>query len=761
MQFVDFRTALKPLLIMEYLPLGNLQKQDKASSISDHEMMVVFKQCLEGLSYLHNQNITHRDLKPENILLRSRTPIHIKLADFGMAQNRSDLKTFCGSPRYAAPEIFVGQYYTDAVDIWSLAVIVMKFMYGLGQYQKPKNLEARRELRLWGQAWCRFLIKAADDWDSDKVIDFLIRYMLRWEPQERLSAAECLSTASQLGLFDESNLQTGDRTPQPEPDRGTDDNTEEASTIREPLWQSIGSSVRDDGNAPRSQGLSPSCVPEHDQVEEALGRFEPRSEDGDASLVSRERYNRAVKRRRTTNDFGPSVRFPDSFLRLGGHLLPQTASDGDQNGSQHGEQYTTRQAIAAEASDEDDDIPELPAVKPPLQRRGRFVLQFTEKQDAFLRIADRRINFTTDTSPTGPWIDIQTARELCATANLGERFGPLLTFGEGQPTQVPVISAEAGQQKVQNEAAFPGFTALTFNEKTVLVRDADHWINATQILRAAGFDRSPFSWQNQNFPYDRVTPFGVFVPVDIAIEFCGLYNLPELDEILREKFHANRPRLAFACPPQRQKSNFHLVNCGEDIVAVRRNDLKVNLTHIFKASPAHPRHRDALLTFKRRNPAVEVVRGDPKIQGSYADFSLAINLCHLLGLSLIAETLSELRLVYNPERGNEKVILDNLSSQDKRPLVAAQPEGILTQPWLANDRNGGDDFGPETNFSEIDRLLQIPRPSFRFMTPSQPAQLGMDHRHNIGGMEEPGQWTSEINLSSIIIPSDLSCFNDS
>jgi hypothetical protein len=48
-----------------------------------------------------------------------------------------------------------------------------------GEIVNVPFLEARRELRLWGQAWCRFLIKAADDWDSDKVIDFLTRHMLR------------------------------------------------------------------------------------------------------------------------------------------------------------------------------------------------------------------------------------------------------------------------------------------------------------------------------------------------------------------------------------------------------------------------------------------------------------------------------------------------------------------------------------------------------------------------------------------------------
>jgi hypothetical protein len=79
------------------------------------------------------------------------------------------------------------------------------------------------------------------------------------------------------------------------------------------------------------------------------------------------------------------------------------------------------------------------------------------------------------------------------------------------------------------------------------------------------------------------------------------------------------------------------------------------------------------------------MRGEPKIQGSYADFSLVINLCHLLGLFVTAEALSQLASAYNPERQGQKDVRGNLLSQDKRPLVATQPRGILTQPWLAND----------------------------------------------------------------------------
>ncbi|KAK5188666.1 Protein kinase protein rad53 [Exophiala xenobiotica] len=295
--FVDSRTTPNPFIVMEYLPLGNLAAQDQVSSVSDTDMLVICNQTLEGLSYLHSQNITHRDLKPENILLRSRTPIHIKLADFGLAQDGSDLKTFCGSRMYAAPEIFLGQHYTNAVDIWSLGVIVMKFVYGLPQHGSAKRkgkAKQKETLRSEGVSWCRSLIESADDWESDPLIDFLTMHMLKWNPQQRLSAAECLNTASEINLFSESIAQKGDLTPRLHPVHGTDDiDIEEASTIIRPLshMETLAQNVhasRSEGSMLRSAGPSPPLIPRDDERTSSVFREQPDT--------------RSAKRRRTVND---------------------------------------------------------------------------------------------------------------------------------------------------------------------------------------------------------------------------------------------------------------------------------------------------------------------------------------------------------------------------------------------------------------------------------------------------------------------------
>lgn len=76
--------------------------------------------------------ISHRDIKPENILLDSNKDI--KLIDFGLGKLYSQgelIKTACGSPCYAAPEMVARKYYKgDLVDIWSSGITLFAMLCG-------------------------------------------------------------------------------------------------------------------------------------------------------------------------------------------------------------------------------------------------------------------------------------------------------------------------------------------------------------------------------------------------------------------------------------------------------------------------------------------------------------------------------------------------------------------------------------------------------------------------------------------------------
>jgi len=207
-------------MLLEYLPLGNLHDQDKYRRITEREIVTVLSQSLDALRAVHAEGLTHRDIKPENILVQSRDPLHIKLADFGLSKAACDLKTFCGTHLYAAPEIYDtrrGTYYTNAVDIWSLGVVAFQYAYGLPTFNGKG-----------GVGWCGRIISQLNDWDSDLLLDFLSTTMLIIEPKRRLSAKDCWEKALQLSNFSERRC-----SPPTQPSYSLDQHGEEQQAVEE------------------------------------------------------------------------------------------------------------------------------------------------------------------------------------------------------------------------------------------------------------------------------------------------------------------------------------------------------------------------------------------------------------------------------------------------------------------------------------------------------------------------------------------------
>ncbi|KAI9805618.1 MAG: Protein kinase [Piccolia ochrophora] len=91
-----------------------------------------FQQIICAVEYCHRHKIVHRDLKPENLLLDEF--LNVKIADFGLSNIMTDgnfLKTSCGSPNYAAPEVISGKLYAGPeVDVWSSGVILYVLLVG-------------------------------------------------------------------------------------------------------------------------------------------------------------------------------------------------------------------------------------------------------------------------------------------------------------------------------------------------------------------------------------------------------------------------------------------------------------------------------------------------------------------------------------------------------------------------------------------------------------------------------------------------------
>ena len=248
MKFVNYSEEQQPLLVMEYLPLGNLAHQACQHFITEEETLQILCQGLQALDYLHSRSppLAHRDIKPANILVQSRVPFAIKLADFGLAKNDSSLKTFCGSNEYAAPEIWGRYYYTAMVDIWSLGVVVLQYGYGLPwPSQEPK-----------GEPWCRDIVRKAKDreGEGDTLMDLISIKMLRMDYRHRGSASDCLGEVYRLGFHEVPTVDIGRTTPTGKT-AGQDDITRTKSVITQPL-QNAG--FYDIGGASETTEVAPS-----------------------------------------------------------------------------------------------------------------------------------------------------------------------------------------------------------------------------------------------------------------------------------------------------------------------------------------------------------------------------------------------------------------------------------------------------------------------------------------------------------------------
>ncbi|KAJ8866137.1 hypothetical protein PR048_033661 [Dryococelus australis] len=161
-----------------------------------------FRQILEGLRYLHGQNIAHRDLKCENILLSAHN--NVKIADFGFSRycvdsngRRTLSRTFCGSAAYAAPELLSGTPYNPKLaDVWSTGVILYTMLNASMPFD-DSNL--RRMLRdQMSRNWSfRSKVKDSVSQDARVVVgDILEPDMTRRPTVDRMLSYEWVSVRS-------------------------------------------------------------------------------------------------------------------------------------------------------------------------------------------------------------------------------------------------------------------------------------------------------------------------------------------------------------------------------------------------------------------------------------------------------------------------------------------------------------------------------------------------------------------------------------
>ncbi|KAI9105242.1 kinase-like domain-containing protein, partial [Phlyctochytrium arcticum] len=128
-------TELECFVVMEYAQGGELIEYIAARShLSEKEARRYFRQIVSAMDHCHLANVVHRDLKLENLLLNGER--NLLISDFGLGRTyRTDaeelMRTFCGTPNYAAVELISGIPYIGVKsDIWAMGVVLYVMMTG-------------------------------------------------------------------------------------------------------------------------------------------------------------------------------------------------------------------------------------------------------------------------------------------------------------------------------------------------------------------------------------------------------------------------------------------------------------------------------------------------------------------------------------------------------------------------------------------------------------------------------------------------------
>jgi len=166
-------------MVMEYVSGGELFDYIvKNGKLKEDDARRFFQQIISGVEYCHRHNVVHRDLKPENLLLDQN--LNVKVADFGLSNMMTDgdfLRTSCGSPNYAAPEVISGKLYAGPeVDIWSCGVILYALLCGTLPFDDEHVPSLFRKIKSG--------VFPIPDYLNKKVVSMLC-HMLQTDPMKR------------------------------------------------------------------------------------------------------------------------------------------------------------------------------------------------------------------------------------------------------------------------------------------------------------------------------------------------------------------------------------------------------------------------------------------------------------------------------------------------------------------------------------------------------------------------------------------------
>ncbi|KAM7370210.1 hypothetical protein PAMP_011481 [Pampus punctatissimus] len=157
----------------------------------EEDVKRLMRQILEGVAFLHQNNVVHLDLKPQNILLTSSSPLgDIKIVDFGLSRmvcSHQELREIMGTPEYVAPEILNYEPISTATDMWSIGVLAYVMLTGISPFLGEDKQETFLNISQLNVSYSEEELQQLDQ----AALSFM-QTLLRKQPQVRATAEQCL-----------------------------------------------------------------------------------------------------------------------------------------------------------------------------------------------------------------------------------------------------------------------------------------------------------------------------------------------------------------------------------------------------------------------------------------------------------------------------------------------------------------------------------------------------------------------------------------
>ncbi|CAI5674026.1 unnamed protein product [Oreochromis niloticus] len=230
-----YEMASEMVLVLEFAAGGEIfnqcvsDREDEA--FSEEDVKRLMRQILEGVAFLHQNNVVHLDLK---------------IVDFGlsrMVSSHQELREIMGTPEYVAPEILNYEPISTATDMWSVGVLAYVMLTGISPFLGEDKQETFLNISQLSVSYSDEELQQLDP----AALSF-IQMLLRKHPQERATAEHCL-THPWLQPTEPQDNQTVEEilsvkedpssTSSPEPPTSTSSAEEDVEEVQGPLTEEL------------------------------------------------------------------------------------------------------------------------------------------------------------------------------------------------------------------------------------------------------------------------------------------------------------------------------------------------------------------------------------------------------------------------------------------------------------------------------------------------------------------------------------------